>query len=87
VLGREALELLTHHYPVLPSLAVDVEAIAVCATGAERATYRLPIDECFRLVGLVRRYFRGASGGAPWWSALARWLTELRSRSTEGSHV
>ncbi len=86
-LGSEATALLTQHYPSVAELLLDVEAIVVCAVGERRAAVRVPVDECFRLVGLVRRYFRGASGGAPWWSALEEWMTELAQRSAEGSHV
>jgi len=86
-LGADATALLVRYYPTLPSLERSVEAILLCAVGEQRQAFRLPIDECFRLVGLARRHFRGATGGAAWWSALDGWLTELCERSRGGSHV
>jgi hypothetical protein len=86
-LGADATSLLVQYYPALPALERDVEAILLCAVGDRHQAFRLPIDECFRLVGLVRRHFRGASGGSSWWSALDAWLTELSERSRGVSRV
>jgi hypothetical protein len=86
-LDSESTAVLTRHYPAARELLIDVEAIILCAVGERRAAFRVPVDECFRLVGLTRRNFRGASGGAPWWSALEGWVSELVQRSAGESHV
>ena len=49
----------------------------------------MPIDECFKLVGLIRIHWRGLSGGTEVWEEIGRFFTSLneRSRPREESHV
>ncbi|HYE90749.1 MAG TPA: DUF5947 family protein [Terriglobales bacterium] len=49
--------------PVLRGLLPDVEALLVRRVGPRTAAYVLSIDACYRLVGLIRRDWRGMSGG------------------------
>ena len=42
----------------------DVEALLVNRVGAVREYFIVPIDECYKLVGLIRLHWRGLSGGA-----------------------
>lgn len=79
-LAREQSELLAARCPLFAEFQPDVEALLLCELGARQGAFRLPIDECFRLVGLVRRHWRGASGGAPFWAELDVWLAELGAR-------
>ena len=67
--------------PVVRELEPDVEALLVNRIGAARDHFIVPIDECYRLVGLVRVGWRGLSGGSEVWEAMARFLVELKSRS------
>ena len=39
-----------------------------------------PIDECYKLVGLIRLHWRGLSGGAVVWGEIGRFFDELRQR-------
>ena len=49
---------------------------------ARRATtYRVPIDECYKLVGLIRTHWRGLSGGTEVWEEIGRFFDELRERA------
>ncbi len=48
--------------PVLEWLELDVEALLVNRVGSARRYYRVPIDECYKLVGLIRASWRGLSG-------------------------
>jgi hypothetical protein len=57
-----------------------VEALLVRRLGAARDYYRLSIDECFRLVGLVRMHWRGISGGAEVWKEIDQYFARLRER-------
>lgn len=73
--------------PVLGAMEPDVEALLVnrvgSARGAARADYYVaPIDECFKLVGLIRARWRGLSGGAEVWEEIARFFAELEERAT-----
>jgi hypothetical protein len=40
-----------------------------------------PIDECYKLVGLIRANWKGLSGGAEVWTEVGRFFLELRSNS------
>jgi hypothetical protein len=37
----------------------------------------VPIDDCYRLVALIRQEWRGLSGGTTVWPAVDRFFTEL----------
>jgi hypothetical protein len=67
---------------VLQSMEPDVEALLVNRLGEQRGFpvnryYILPIDRCFKLVGLVRTHWRGLSGGSELWQQLERYFAEL----------
>jgi len=52
------------------------------ARGAAAAEYYIvPIDACYRLVGLIRLHWRGLSGGTEVWQAIGRFFSELRSKA------
>jgi hypothetical protein len=42
----------------------------------------LPIDECYKLVGLIRGNWRGLSGGTEVWQKIAGFFAELKNRAT-----
>lgn len=67
--------------PVLAHLAPDVEALLVNGTGEGREAWLVGIDECYRLVAVVRQHWRGLSGGAAVWSELERFFAALRLRA------
>jgi hypothetical protein len=62
-------------------LEPDVEALLV---RREPATCLLvPIDACYRLVGLVRRTWRGFDGGAEAWRDVDGFFADARARAQE----
>jgi len=70
----------------LANMEADVEALLVNRLGANRgfpeaAYYLLPIDQCYRLVGLMRTHWRGLSGGSEVWQRLSEYFAELRERA------
>jgi hypothetical protein len=69
--------------PLLESLEPDAEALIVNRLGAARQHAIVPIDECYRLVGLVRVSWEGISGGTGIDEAVARFFaeTEVRARA------
>ena len=67
--------------PVLRELQPDVEALLVNRVGEARDHYRVGVDECYTLVGLIRRHWRGLSGGAAVWGEIARFFAGLTERS------
>jgi len=88
LLTLETWQDLVAENPVLRGFAPDVEALLVNRLGEMREYFRVPIDECYRLVGLIRTNWRGLSGGAGAWAAIHRFLTGLRERSCpKGAHA
>lgn len=75
----------------LKELQPDVESLLVNRVGraseCSRSEYYIaPVDECYRLVGLIRSHWRGLSGGTEAWTEIAEFFNHLRSRATlEGS--
>jgi len=75
--------------PALQDMEADVEALLVNRIGHSRGFsqpeyYLAPIDECFKLVGLIRSNWKGLSGGAEVWREIAQFFNELKARSSRG---
>jgi hypothetical protein len=84
LLTLDAWESIVDRNPVLRGMALDVEALLVNRIGraSERPEYLLvPIDECFRLTGLIRAHWRGMSGGAEVWKEIEGFFQALKDRS------
>jgi len=84
LLTFESWQELVAENPILSELASDVEALLVNRVGPLREYTRVPIDECFKLVGLIRTHWRGLSGGTEVWKEIARFSASLRERSVSG---
>ncbi|MGA2596078.1 MAG: DUF5947 family protein [Bryobacteraceae bacterium] len=72
--------------PALQEMEADVEALLVNRIGHARGFthpeyYLVPIDHCFKLVGLIRAHWQGLSGGAEVWREIAEFFGELKARS------
>lgn len=72
--------------PILRELGPDIEALLVNRVGhaheVSRAEYYIaPIDECYRLVGIIRANWKGLSGGSEVWGEIGRFFTDLRFRA------
>jgi len=78
LLSLDAWEELVASNPALADLEPDVEALLVNRIDGAREYYRVPIDRCFALVGLIRTRWRGLSGGAEAWQAIRHFFAELR---------
>ena len=66
--------------PELLKLRPDVEALLVNRVGAAREYFIVPIDECYKLVGIIRTRWSGLSGGAAVWGEIAKFFDGLRRR-------
>lgn len=71
-LPSDAWEELADANPILKTLQADVETLLVNRTRAQRDYYIAPIDRCYELAGIVRKYWRGLSGGSALWEAVGR---------------
>ena len=77
----DAWEALVEDNPCLRGLEPDVEALLVNRLGASPEHYRVGVDKCYELVGLVRTHWRGLSGGTGVWQEIARFFEGLKGRS------
>ncbi|GAA4629575.1 DUF5947 family protein [Actinoallomurus vinaceus] len=62
----------------LTSMTADVEAVLVNTARGCTEAWLVPIDDCYRLVAIVRRHWTGMSGGALVWSEIELFFDELR---------
>ncbi len=69
--------------PVLERMEADVEALLVNRVGDGREYYIAPIDECYKLVGLIRANWSGLSGGTEVWREIKKFYANLKERSSE----
>jgi hypothetical protein len=81
-LDRAAWSRLAEANPVVAELVSDVEALLVNRVKGARECYRISIDRCFSLVGLIRRHWRGLSGGTEAWDAIDAFFDALRNGET-----
>lgn len=82
LVSAEAWTALAEVNPVLRELEPDVEALLVNRVRGAREAYRVGIDECYKLVGVIRTEWRGLSGGQEVWEAIGRLFARLKERSS-----
>jgi hypothetical protein len=80
-LSFEAWEELVERNPPLADLDPDAEAMIVNRLAEPPAYVIAPIDECYRLVGLIKSRWEGISGGAALQEAVPQFFDSLRARS------
>jgi hypothetical protein len=68
-------------YAEVREMAPDVEALLVNTARGADERWLVPIDDCYRLVALIRREWRGLSGGAAVWPQIQRFFAELAGAS------
>jgi len=74
------------HNPSLQEMEPDVEALLVNRLGYSRGYsvpeyYQVPIDECYKLVGLIRANWNGLSGGAEVWQKIGEFFRNMKDRA------
>jgi hypothetical protein len=62
---------------VIATLKPDVEAVLVDRTRGRRRQWLVPIDDCFRLVAVVRTTWKGLGGGTDAWREIGRFFDAL----------
>jgi hypothetical protein len=63
--------------PVLATLEPDVEALLVNRARGARSHWLVPIDDCYRLVAVIRTRWRGFTGGKEVWQEIDRFFEVL----------
>jgi hypothetical protein len=80
LLDLESWDEIVRDNPVLKEMEADTEALLVNRVGGAREYYLVPVDECYKLVGLIRAYWHGLSGGAVVWEEIGKFFAELREK-------
>ena len=81
LLPLEAWQELTRANPGLENLAPDVEALLVYGRrGSGFSSFIAPLDACYELTGLVKRFWKGFDGGDEVWRQIEAFFAQLRSR-------
>jgi hypothetical protein len=75
--------------PILRAMEADVTALLVNRVGHARGSvpaeyYLVPIDECYKLVGLIRAHWRGLSGGTEVWREVGAFFAVLKKKAAVG---
>ncbi len=80
LLELEAWEEIVATNPVLRELESDTEALLVNRVQTPEY-FIVPIDQCYRLVGLIRSKWKGLSGGTEVWESINSFYEELKNQS------
>lgn len=64
-------------WPQLAELVPAVEALLVNTSRGKKEHWIVPVDDCYRLVALVREHWTGLSGGHEVWPAVDRFFADL----------
>jgi Family of unknown function (DUF5947) len=80
LLSLESWEEIRVQNRALQTMESDVEALLVNRVSSEPEYFLVPIDECFRLVGIIRMHWKGLSGGTEVWKHIQQFFTSLRER-------
>ncbi len=67
--------------PILETMEDDVEALLVDRARGSDRQWLVPIDDCYRLVALIRTRWRGFTGGKEVWTAIGSFFDELDRRA------
>lgn len=81
MLTLDAWEEIAAENPGLRTMESDVEGLLVYRVGTAREHFIIPIDECFKLIGLIRMKWKGFSGGMEMWQEIGKFLERLKDRS------
>jgi hypothetical protein len=83
----DAWERLQELNPALDRLEPDSEALIVNRMSEPHQHAVVPIDECYRLVGMIKSSWEGISGGPGPEEAIGRFFAELRVKAATGGEL
>jgi hypothetical protein len=79
-IDAEAWQRLAEACPQLASVEPEVEALLVNTVHGNDHHWIVPVDDCYRMIAVVRREWRGLSGGGRVWPAVERFFEGLTER-------
>jgi hypothetical protein len=68
-------------HPALAAMRPDVEALLANRIRDTREYFIVPVDECYKLTGLIRRHWRGFNGGDEAWKQIDGFFENLKRRA------
>ena len=77
VLDHTGWQQLTARWPVLATMTPHVEAVLLNSVRGARECWLVPIDDCYRLVAVIRQHWKGLSGGRDVWPAVGEFFAGL----------
>lgn len=80
-LHLESWDKLVELNPILRDLEADAEALVVNRISARNQHAIVPIDECYRLVGLIKSTWQGISGGSAIEDAVPKFFEYVRHKA------
>ena len=86
-LSLDAWDAFVARNPLLADLDPDAEALVVNRLSAPPSYVIAPIDDCYRLVGLIKSRWEGISGGDALQQAVPEFFAALRTRTGAASGV
>ena len=86
LLSLDSWDEIVEDNPLLKDMEPDTEALLVNRAGVARNRpgdeyYLVPIDECYKLVGLIRAHWQGLSGGSEVWKEIGIFFADLNQQS------
>lgn len=81
LLPLDAWEDIVRENPPLTRMESDVEALLVNRVGDTHEYFVAPIDECYKLVGIIRSRWRGLSGGSEVWHEIVGFFSRLKDKA------
>ena len=81
-LDLDAWDRLVAANPVLEDLDPDAEALIVNRLATPHLHAIAPLDDCYRLVGIIKASWEGISGGSAMEAAVQRYFDDLRATAT-----
>jgi hypothetical protein len=90
LLPLETWASIVENNPALNRMEPDVEALLINRVASAPEYYIVPIDACYKLVGLIRLHWHGLSGGSEVWREIESFFSQLRSKAkriTDGMHA
>jgi hypothetical protein len=73
--------------PALQEMEADTEALLINRVGKTVDHFIVPIDQCYRLVGLIRTKWKGLAGGTEVWDAINDFFSEMKNRTVTVGEV
>ncbi len=78
--SEDAWRSLVEKNPILAEFEPDVEALLANRLVTPAEYFRVGIDQCFKLVGLIRRHWHGLAGGPAVWKEIGGFFAELKGK-------